>query len=74
MIFICYNNVDIVFALDGIDTRNPDYEFKLAMISAIAQEESRKTSERVKWGQARRMEQGVDYVQIAVELIGSPLR
>lgn len=53
------HNVDIVFALDGIDTRNPDYEFKLAMISAIAQEESRKTSERVKWGQARRMEQGV---------------
>ena len=53
------HDVDIVFALDGIDTRNPDYEFKLAMISAIAQEESRKTSERVKWGQARRMEQGV---------------
>lgn len=53
------HNVDIVFALDGIDTRKPDYEFKLAMISAIAQEESRKTSERVKWGQARRMEQGV---------------
>ncbi len=53
------HNVDMVFVLDGIDTRNPDYEFKLAMISALAQEESRKTSERVKWGQARRMEQGV---------------
>lgn len=53
------HNVDIVFALDGIDTRDSNYEFKLAMISAIAQEESRKTSERVKWGQARRMEQGV---------------
>ena len=35
------HNVDIVFALDGIDTRNPDYEFKLAMISAIAQEVSK---------------------------------
>ncbi len=53
------HNVDIVFALDGIDTRDSNYEFKLAMISAIAQEESKKTSERVKWGQARRMEQGV---------------
>lgn len=28
-------------------------------MSSIAQEESRKTSERVKWGQKRRMEQGV---------------
>ena len=28
-------------------------------MASIAQEESRKTSERVKWGQKRRMEQGV---------------
>ena len=28
-------------------------------MSSIAQEESRRTSERVKWGQKRRMEQGI---------------
>ncbi|HCT92387.1 MAG TPA: recombinase family protein, partial [Lachnospiraceae bacterium] len=32
---------------------------RLAIMSSIAQEESRKTSERVKWGQKRQMEQGV---------------
>lgn len=52
-------NVDVVFVLDGIDTREPDFELKLAIFSAIAQEESRKTSERVKWGQRRQMEKGV---------------
>ena len=52
-------NVDVVFVLDGIDTREPDFELKLAIFSAIAQEESRKTSERVKWGQKRQMEKGV---------------
>lgn len=53
------SNVDVVFVLDGIDTREPDFELKLAIFSAIAQEESRKTSERVKWGQKRQMEKGV---------------
>ncbi len=43
----------------AIDTDQPDHEFRLAMMGSIAQEESRKTSERVKWGQRRRMEQGV---------------
>ena len=36
-----------------------DAELRLAIMSSIAQEESRRTSERVKWGQKRRMEQGV---------------
>ena len=31
-------------------------ELRLAIMSSIAQEESRKTSERVKWGQKRPME------------------
>lgn len=31
----------------------------MPIMSSIAQEESRKTSERVKWGQKRQMEQGV---------------
>lgn len=53
------HNVDVIFSLDGIDTRNSESEFKLTIFSALAQEESRKTSERVKWGQKRQMEKGV---------------
>lgn len=53
------HNVYVIFVLDGIDTREPDTELKLAIYSALAQEESRKTSERVKWGQKRQMEKGV---------------
>ena len=49
----------VIFMNDGINTMDPDAELRLAIMSSIAQEESRKTSERVKWGQKRRMEQGV---------------
>ncbi len=52
-------NVYVIFMNDGIDTRDGDAELRLAIMSSIAQEESRKTSERVKWGQKRQMEQGV---------------
>lgn len=51
--------VMVVFLLDGIDTSQSDAELRLTIMAALAQEESRKTSERVKWGQKRRMEQGV---------------
>lgn len=51
--------VGVVFTLDGIDTRAADGELRLTIMASIAQEESRKTSERVKWGQKRRMEAGV---------------
>ena len=44
---------------DGITTSDPDAELRLSIMGSLAQEESRKTSARVKWGQARRMEQGV---------------
>ena len=44
---------------DNINTKDPDAELRLTIMASIAQEESRKTSERVKWGQKRRMEQGV---------------
>ena len=50
--------VGVLFLSDGIDTRS-DGEFRLTLMAGIAQEESRKTSERVKWGQQRSMEQGV---------------
>jgi len=53
------HGVIVVFMLDSIDTSQPDAELRLTIMAALAQEESRKTSERVKWGQKRRMEQGV---------------
>ncbi len=51
--------VGVIFTLDNIDTRQSDGEFRLTIMASIAQEESRKTSERVKWGQRRQMEIGV---------------
>lgn len=51
--------IGVSFINDGIDTMQPEGELRLTLISGIAQEESRRTSERVKWGQRRRMEQGV---------------
>lgn len=51
--------VGVIFINDNIDTRENDGELRLTIMASIAQEESRKTSERVKWGQTRRMEAGV---------------
>lgn len=51
--------VGVLFMNDNIYTMDSDAELRLAILASIAQEESRKTSERVKWGQKRRMEQGV---------------
>ena len=51
--------VGVIFTIDNIDTRDSDGELRLTIMASLAQEESRKTSERVKWGQQRRMEQGV---------------
>ncbi len=51
--------IGVYFMNDNINTLDPDAELRLAIMASIAQEESRKTSERVKWGQKRRMEQGV---------------
>ena len=58
--------VGVVFLGDGIDTRQNDGEFRLAIMASVAQEESRKTSERVKWGQKRSMERGVVFGSGAV--------
>jgi len=52
-------NVGVYFVLDNINTLDSDGELRLTIMASLAQEESRKTSERVKWGQKRRMEQGV---------------
>lgn len=51
--------IGVIFINDNINTLEPDAELRLTIMSSIAQEESRKTSDRVKWGQKRRMEQGV---------------
>ncbi len=51
--------VGVFFINDNINTLDNEGEFRLTIMASVAQEESRKTSERVKWGQKRRMEQGV---------------
>ncbi|MEG1594921.1 MAG: recombinase family protein [Lachnospiraceae bacterium] len=51
--------IGVLFMNDNINTLDADAELRLTIMSSIAQEESRKTSERVKWGQKRKMEQGV---------------
>lgn len=51
--------VGVIFANDNINTLDGDAELRLTIMASIAQEESRRTSERVKWGQKRQMEQGV---------------
>ena len=50
--------VRVIFTNDGIDTFDKDGELRLTIMASIAQEESRKTSERVKWSLFRKMENG----------------
>ncbi len=54
-------NIGVIFMNDGIDTRDKDGELRLTIMASIAQEESRKVSERVKWGIQRKMEDGWVY-------------
>lgn len=65
------NGVGVIFTIDNIDTKDSDGELRLTIMASIAQEESRKTSERVKWGQKRRMEQGIVFGR---DLIGYTVR
>lgn len=51
--------IGVIFLNDGINTLDGDAELRLAIMSSIAQEESRRISQRVKWGQKRQMERGV---------------
>lgn len=51
--------IGVLFINDNINTLDSDGELRLTIMASIAQEESRKTSERVKWGQKRQMEKGV---------------
>ncbi len=52
-------HIGVYFVLDQINTMDTDGELRLTIMASLAQEESRKTSERVKWGQKRQMEKGV---------------
>ncbi len=63
--------VGVIFINDNINTLDGDGELRLTIMAGIAQDESRKTSERVKWGQKRRMEQGVVFGR---ELLGYTLK
>ena len=51
--------IGVIFVNDAINTLDPDAELRLSIMASIAQEESRKTSSRVTWGQMRQMEKGV---------------
>lgn len=55
--------IGVIFITDNIDSRDPDGEFRLTIMAAMAQDESRRTSQRVKWGQERSMEKGVVFGQ-----------
>lgn len=54
--------VRVIFINDNIDTKDKDSEFRLTIMASVAQEESRKTSERVKWGMNRKMERGFAFL------------
>ena len=51
--------VGVLFLNDGIDTRDSDGEFRLTIMASVAQEESRKISQRTRWGQLQAMKRGV---------------
>lgn len=51
--------VGVCFLSDGIDTRDNDGEFRLTIMASVAQEESRKISQRTRWGQLQAMKRGV---------------
>jgi len=67
--------VSVIFLTDGINTQDPDAELRLSIMASIAQEESRKISARVKWGQTRQMEQGVVFGRsmLGYDIIGGKI-
>lgn len=55
--------IGVIFVNDRINTLDPEAEMLLSFLASLAQEESRKTSSRVVWGQTRQMERGVVFGQ-----------
>ncbi|TYQ14652.1 UNVERIFIED_CONTAM: DNA invertase Pin-like site-specific DNA recombinase [Acetivibrio alkalicellulosi] len=60
-------DIGVIFTTDNINTLDNEGELRLSLMATLAQEESRKISERVKWGQQRRMEHGAVFGR---ELLG----
>ena len=58
--------IGVYFLNDNINTLDTDGELRLTIMAGIAQEESRKTSERVKWGQKRSMKNGVVFGNVVL--------
>lgn len=58
--------VEVYFLLDNISTADKEGELRLTIMSSMAQEESRKISERVRWGAKRSMEKGVVFGNIVL--------
>ncbi|SNS20648.1 Site-specific DNA recombinase [Anaerovirgula multivorans] len=70
------NGVGVLFESDNINTLLPDSELRLTIMASMAQEESRKISERVKWGKKRSAENGKIYANPRMwgyELVDSKL-
>jgi DNA invertase Pin-like site-specific DNA recombinase len=65
------HGVGVFFLNDNINTLDPDSELRLTIMSSIAQEESRRTSERVKFGQRRQMINGTVF---GVSILGYHLQ
>lgn len=55
--------IGVIFLTDNINTLEPEAEMLLSFLASLAQEESRRTSARVVWGQTRQMEKGVVFGQ-----------
>ena len=55
--------IGVIFANDRINTLEPEAEMLLSFLASLAQEESRRISSRVVWGQNRQMEKGVVFGQ-----------
>ncbi|HJA48218.1 MAG TPA: recombinase family protein [Candidatus Agathobaculum intestinipullorum] len=67
--------VAVEFVTDRINTMDSDGELRLSIMATIAQDESRKTSNRVVWGQTRQMEKGVVFGRsmLGYDVIGGKL-
>ncbi|MCQ2479299.1 MAG: recombinase family protein [Clostridia bacterium] len=53
------HGVGVFFLNDNINTLESDAELRLSIMASLAQEESRRISQRVRWGQRQRMAEGV---------------
>lgn len=50
--------IGVFFINDNLNTLDPDAELRLTIMACLAQEESRRCSERTKWGQTQSMKNG----------------